>query len=249
MDTMGALALGTEAPTNAALLRKPYKRNASLISRPMRRNILCQSAFQLTLLFVLLFKGAGMFGVKPIGEDHCLTYYVGSDSQMWDTNARQKSPTGTAGCSNFQDYCPDKDDDCYRSVQRDRVTNNEFTFSSLDGFEATCLDCRVKDYVHGTIIFNAFIFCQVITLSPLHSACPLPSSLPPPSPLLCGFPSFSPTLFFRQSHQSSSVTILSLITPPKYFLFIRFSTNTLPGKYLTSGTCSLVYFQTLPSCL
>ncbi|CAN0162291.1 unnamed protein product, partial [Laminaria digitata] len=46
MDTMGALALGTEAPTLELLDRRPYKRNAPLISRPMMRNILVQSCFQ-----------------------------------------------------------------------------------------------------------------------------------------------------------------------------------------------------------
>lgn len=183
MDTMGALALGTEAPTKAALLRKPYKRTASLISRPMRRNILCQSAFQLTLLFVLLFKGASMFGVKPIGEEHCLTYYVNKDSQMWDSSSRQKLSTGTVGCTTFKDYCPDKGEECFRSVQRDLTTNNEFVFADLEGFASTCLDCRVKDYVHGTIIFNAFIFCQVTASSFRYSACPRPLSFLPSLPL------------------------------------------------------------------
>jgi hypothetical protein len=205
MDTMGALALGTEAPTTAALLRKPYKRTASLISRPMRRNILCQSAFQLTLLFVLLFKGADMFGVKSIGEEHCLTYYVGSDSQMWDTNSRQKLSTGTVGCSIFQDYCPNKDEDCFKSVQRDRLTQNDFKFSDLDGYAETCLaDCRVKDYVHGTIIFNAFIFCQVTTWSSSHPAClSRPPCLPlPPHPPLPLLSSISSPLTRRSLYQT-----------------------------------------------
>lgn len=46
MDTMGALALGTEAPTLELLDRRPYRRDAPLISRPMGRNILVQSVFQ-----------------------------------------------------------------------------------------------------------------------------------------------------------------------------------------------------------
>merc|ERR1711871_1661657 len=54
MDTMGALALGTEKPVPELLQRKPYKREAPLISWPMWRNILVQSAYQLTL-FVLMF--------------------------------------------------------------------------------------------------------------------------------------------------------------------------------------------------
>lgn len=57
MDTMGALALGTEPPTEELLKRHPYAINASLVSLKMWRNILAQSAFQLTLLLVLLLVG------------------------------------------------------------------------------------------------------------------------------------------------------------------------------------------------
>lgn len=225
MDTMGALALGTEAPTKAALLRKPYKRTASLISRPMRRNILCQSAFQLTLLFVLLFKGASMFGVKPIGEEHCLTYYVNKDSQMWDSSSRQKLSTGTVGCTTFKDYCPDKGEECFRSVQRDLTTNNEFVFADLEGFASTCLDCRVKDYVHGTIIFNAFIFCQVCIFVSIFC---LSSSLEFPSiSTSSSLGSVSCPLTRRPLHPPVSNCSTRLFN----IFFLRFSTNTLPEKY------------------
>ena len=50
MDTMGALALGTEAPTIELLDRRPYRRDAPLISKPMGRNILVQSMFQVRVL-------------------------------------------------------------------------------------------------------------------------------------------------------------------------------------------------------
>ncbi|CAN0510558.1 unnamed protein product, partial [Discosporangium mesarthrocarpum] len=46
MDTMGALALGTEAPTLELLERKPYGPLARLVSHPILRNILVQSLFQ-----------------------------------------------------------------------------------------------------------------------------------------------------------------------------------------------------------
>ena len=39
MDTMGALALGTEGPTPSLLERAPYKRDASLVSRPKSASI------------------------------------------------------------------------------------------------------------------------------------------------------------------------------------------------------------------
>jgi len=72
MDTMGALALGTEPPTPDLLNRKPYKRDASLISRPMWRNILIQSSYQLALLIFLLKNGSTLFGCED-GSTHHFT--------------------------------------------------------------------------------------------------------------------------------------------------------------------------------
>lgn len=65
MDTMGALALGTEPPSaNVLLKRKPLKRDASLISFKMIRHITIQSIFQLALLLFLMSpSGANAFGV------------------------------------------------------------------------------------------------------------------------------------------------------------------------------------------
>ena len=72
MDTMGALALGTEPPRMELLDRRPYARDASLISRPMWRNILCQAVYQLSLLVFLLNKGPEFFGCKD-GSTHHFT--------------------------------------------------------------------------------------------------------------------------------------------------------------------------------
>ena len=70
MDTMGALALGTEPPLLELLDRRPYKRDSSLISRPMWRNILCQATFQLLLLVFLLNKGPKLFGCADGSRHH-----------------------------------------------------------------------------------------------------------------------------------------------------------------------------------
>ncbi|GMI25110.1 hypothetical protein TeGR_g5451, partial [Tetraparma gracilis] len=78
MDTMGALALGTEKPTPELLLRQPYLRDAPLVSKPMWRNILTQSAYQLILLLVLLFKGPSMFSVKDGSQCLLFDYKAGS---------------------------------------------------------------------------------------------------------------------------------------------------------------------------
>jgi magnesium-transporting ATPase (P-type) len=72
MDTMGALALGTEPPTLELLDRRPYRRDASLISRPMWRNIFVQATYQLGLLVFLLNKGPDMYNCED-GSSHHFT--------------------------------------------------------------------------------------------------------------------------------------------------------------------------------
>jgi Ca2+-transporting ATPase len=164
MDTMGALALGTEYPTPALLQRKPYKRTASLISRPMLRNIICQSAFQLALLFVLLYKAPGYFNV-PEGNA-CLRYSVDQgETTLWDLTTGSISSIGTFSCADFSDYChgDNRGDGCLEKVRTLTAggISQERSIASLEDFASTCLECKKLDYRHYSIIFNAFIFCQL----------------------------------------------------------------------------------------
>ncbi|XP_053263528.1 plasma membrane calcium-transporting ATPase 1 isoform X4 [Podarcis raffonei] len=63
MDTLASLALATEPPTEALLLRKPYGRNKPLISRTMMKNILGHACYQLVVVFTLLFAGEKIFDI------------------------------------------------------------------------------------------------------------------------------------------------------------------------------------------
>ncbi|XP_071401890.1 plasma membrane calcium-transporting ATPase 1-like isoform X2 [Centroberyx affinis] len=63
MDTFASLALATEPPTEALLLRKPYGRKKPLISRTMMKNILGHGVYQLTTIFTLLFVGEKIFDI------------------------------------------------------------------------------------------------------------------------------------------------------------------------------------------
>merc|ERR550514_1786832 len=65
MDSLGALALASEPPTETLLNRPPYGRNKPLISPTMWLNLLGHSVFQLVVLFLMLF-GAGP--ECPIGK-------------------------------------------------------------------------------------------------------------------------------------------------------------------------------------
>eukprot|EP01125_Pyxidicula_operculata_P000218 TRINITY_DN10311_c0_g1_i1.p1 TRINITY_DN10311_c0_g1~~TRINITY_DN10311_c0_g1_i1.p1 ORF type:complete len:1026 (-),score=288.69 TRINITY_DN10311_c0_g1_i1:85-3075(-) len=55
MDTMAALALGTEKPTDDLLKRKPYGREGRLITWTMWRNVIGQSIWQVISLCVVLY--------------------------------------------------------------------------------------------------------------------------------------------------------------------------------------------------
>eukprot|EP00250_Pteridium_aquilinum_P019846 c24601_g1_i1 orf=232-3630(+) len=57
MDTLGALALATEPPTDELLERSPVGRKEPLISNIMVRNLLLQAVYQIVVLLVLQFKG------------------------------------------------------------------------------------------------------------------------------------------------------------------------------------------------
>ncbi|XP_008276216.1 plasma membrane calcium-transporting ATPase 1-like isoform X1 [Stegastes partitus] len=63
MDTFASLALATEPPTEALLLRNPYGRKKPLISRTMMKNILGHGVYQLTTIFLLLFIGEKIFDI------------------------------------------------------------------------------------------------------------------------------------------------------------------------------------------
>jgi magnesium-transporting ATPase (P-type) len=172
MDTMGALALATEPPLPSMLNRKPYKREASLVSRPMLRNIFFQSAFQLILTLVLLFKGAELFGV-PEGANYCRRWGLSSTGKYWDVQTGQQITSAAAQtnaatsitCETFKFECPRGSDtfngECYYETHQSQG-GVPYKFNDLKDFSDECLECSKFDYRHGTIIFNTFVWCQII---------------------------------------------------------------------------------------
>mmetsp|Transcript_11652 Transcript_11652/g.5836 ORF Transcript_11652/g.5836 Transcript_11652/m.5836 type:complete len:89 (-) Transcript_11652:58-324(-) len=57
MDTLASLALATEKPIDALLLRQPHRRHEYLITSNMIKHILIQAFYQLIVVFVMLFAG------------------------------------------------------------------------------------------------------------------------------------------------------------------------------------------------
>ncbi|KAG8389292.1 hypothetical protein BUALT_Bualt02G0213700 [Buddleja alternifolia] len=63
MDTLGALALATERPSEELMHNPPVGRTEPLITNVMWRNLLAQSMYQIVVLLILQFEGRSIFNV------------------------------------------------------------------------------------------------------------------------------------------------------------------------------------------
>ncbi|KAL5561825.1 hypothetical protein UlMin_031572 [Ulmus minor] len=77
MDTLGALALATERPSNELMERDPVGRTEPLITNIMWRNLLAQSSYQIAILLTLQFKGEEILNVsKEINDTMIFNTFV-----------------------------------------------------------------------------------------------------------------------------------------------------------------------------
>ncbi|CAL9779926.1 unnamed protein product [Musa acuminata subsp. burmannicoides] len=70
MDTLGALALATEPPTDHLMDRTPVGRREPLITNIMWRNLIFQALYQVTVLLVLNFGGRSILHLKNDTRAH-----------------------------------------------------------------------------------------------------------------------------------------------------------------------------------
>ncbi|GAB4838302.1 Calcium-transporting ATPase 10, plasma membrane-type [Ancistrocladus abbreviatus] len=70
MDTLGALALATEPPTDHLMKRPPVGRREHLITNIMWRNLLIQAIYQVTVLLVLNFQGRRILHIQDEHGNH-----------------------------------------------------------------------------------------------------------------------------------------------------------------------------------
>jgi len=71
MDSLGSLALATEPPTEALLLRQPYGQSTSMITTSMWFNMLLQSVYQLIVVLMVMFQGHYMFFTDDAMDRAC----------------------------------------------------------------------------------------------------------------------------------------------------------------------------------
>nr|CAB3488184.1 unnamed protein product [Digitaria exilis] len=70
MDTLGALALATEPPTNHLMERPPVGRREPLVTNIMWRNLIIMALFQVSVLLTLNFKGISLLQLKNDDKAH-----------------------------------------------------------------------------------------------------------------------------------------------------------------------------------
>ncbi|XP_022897971.1 calcium-transporting ATPase 9, plasma membrane-type-like isoform X2 [Olea europaea var. sylvestris] len=69
MDTLGALALATEPPTDHLMHRPPVGRREPLITNVMWRNLIIQALYQVTVLLILNFQGRSILNLEHESDD------------------------------------------------------------------------------------------------------------------------------------------------------------------------------------
>ncbi|XP_007014495.2 PREDICTED: calcium-transporting ATPase 10, plasma membrane-type [Theobroma cacao] len=70
MDTLGALALATEPPTDHLMHRPPVGRREPLITNIMWRNLIIQAVYQVSVLLVLNFQGKKILHLDDQSREH-----------------------------------------------------------------------------------------------------------------------------------------------------------------------------------
>eukprot|EP00261_Vitis_vinifera_P035309 XP_019076552.1 PREDICTED: calcium-transporting ATPase 1, chloroplastic-like [Vitis vinifera] len=76
MDTLGALALATEPPTDDLMKRAPVGRRGNFISNVMWRNILGQSLYQFLVIWYLQVEGKAIFQLNGPDSDLILNTLI-----------------------------------------------------------------------------------------------------------------------------------------------------------------------------
>ena len=61
MDSFASLALATEPPSIKLLDKEPYKRDEYIVSRKMVKNMLSMAAYQIIIIYSIVFAGEKFF--------------------------------------------------------------------------------------------------------------------------------------------------------------------------------------------
>lgn len=92
MDTLGALALATEPPTDELMKRAPVGRKGNFISNVMWRNIFGQSFYQLMVIWYLQVRGKATFELDGPDSNLKLNTLIFNSFVFCQVNILSKTP-------------------------------------------------------------------------------------------------------------------------------------------------------------
>jgi calcium-translocating P-type ATPase len=174
MDTLGALALATEPPTDDILLRQPYKKDNAIVTEVMWRNVFGHAIYQIFALIFMIFAAPGWlcadYWTKCYAYDttgvNCLEYnpfftdslYQTDDSITWWTSKGLTKESFNVNalnqmiCKRYQEKNGPLEP-CTDAVLADPA--NLYTPNDFVKFDET------DKLLHYTLVFQVFVFLQL----------------------------------------------------------------------------------------
>jgi Ca2+-transporting ATPase len=163
MDTLAALALATEGPTDALLDEKPHGREEPLINFDMFVHIILQSVYQLIVIFIVLYSFPSIYKryEVPEKEDYYYDYCTGQLDDFpltkdYDGHSLADRCVDSLNCDDDKAKCWLKEDNDPNPPVLNKA--DDFKDDIEDDFEDEHDDAEERK---NSVIFNAFIFMQI----------------------------------------------------------------------------------------
>jgi len=172
MDTLGALALATEPPTDDILERQPYKKDNAIVTEVMWRNVFGHAIYQIFALVFMIFAAPGWLCADywtkcyKYGDDGICTewnpyftdsVYQNADSIEWWSSKGltaenfNKEALDKMVCQNWEKAnFPEK---CTPEIIADPA--NAYTPNDFKEWDET------DKLLHYTLVFQVFVFLQL----------------------------------------------------------------------------------------
>jgi len=174
MDSLAALALATELPTEKLLDRKPYPRNRALLSRLQLRFIFGHSALQLGVIFVLNYYLEPHMCTNPDGwtgtngifyTRDCLepTHEHGRElmpSQLWHSHCPQRPDFNGSNPADIPVGCMWHNNTVWNTTQKRVDKCYELCMNPSVSLEESGHGDASDNVRFKTLVFNTFVMMQ-----------------------------------------------------------------------------------------
>jgi len=174
MDSLAALALATEMPTDNLLDRKPYPRNRALLSRLQLRFIFGHAALQLAVIFILVYylephqceEPDQWIGTNGLFYTHdCIepTHEHGQKvmpTELWHSHCPQRAGFNHSDPEDKPLACPWHKNTVWDTPQAKRDKCYEMCMNPHDNLEESGHGDAQDDIRFKTLVFNTFVMMQ-----------------------------------------------------------------------------------------